>query len=65
MVNIKNQSHAVIAEIEVPDAGAEGVIIAQGANIGGSLYAKDGKSQSPRRPNPTTTRCRRRKPSGL
>jgi len=28
----------------VPDSGAEGVIIAQGANIGGwSLYAKDGK----------------------
>jgi len=66
VVNIKNKSHAVIAEIEVPDAGAEGVIIAQGVNIGGwSLYAKDGKSQSPRRPNPTTTRCRRRKPSGL
>jgi hypothetical protein len=65
VVNIKNKSHAVIAEIEVPDAGAEGVIIAQGANIGGwSLYAAC-KSQSPRRPNPTTTRCRRRKPSGL
>ena len=65
VVNIKNQSHAVIAEIEVPDAGAEGVIIAQGASIGGwSLYAAC-KSQSPRRPNPTTTRCRRRKPSGL
>jgi hypothetical protein len=34
----------VTAEIEVPETGAEGVIIAQGANIGGwSLYAKDGK----------------------
>ena len=32
------------AEIVVPEKGAEGVIIAQGANIGGwSLYAKDGK----------------------
>ena len=31
-------------EIEVPKSGAEGVIIAQGANIGGwSLYAKGGK----------------------
>ena len=44
VVNIKNKSHAVTAEIDVPEAGAEGVIVAQGANIGGwSLYAKDGK----------------------
>ncbi len=44
VINIKNKSHSVTAEIEVPDSGAEGVIIAQGANIGGwSLYAKDGK----------------------
>src|SRR5436305_171040 len=44
VVNIKNKSHAVTAEIEVPESGAEGVIIAQGANIGGwSLYAKNGK----------------------
>src|SRR5215831_7932404 len=44
VVNIKNKSHSVTAEIEVPETGAEGVIIAQGANIGGwSLYAKNGK----------------------
>jgi arylsulfatase A-like enzyme len=44
VVNIKNKSHAVTAEIEVPDGGAEGVIIAQGGSIGGwSLYLKDGK----------------------
>jgi arylsulfatase len=44
VLNIKNKSHSVTASIEVPEAGAEGVIIAQGANIGGwSLYAKDGK----------------------
>ena len=44
VVSIKNKSHAVTAEIEVPETGAQGVIIAQGANIGGwSLYAKDGK----------------------
>jgi arylsulfatase len=44
VVSIKNKSHAVTAEIEVPTSGAEGVIIAQGANIGGwSLYAKGGK----------------------
>lgn len=44
VVNIKNKSHAVTAEVKVPESGAEGVIIAQGANIGGwSLYAKGGK----------------------
>ena len=44
VVSIKNKSHAVTAEIEVPESGAEGVIIAQGGNIGGwSLYAKGGK----------------------
>jgi arylsulfatase len=44
VINIKNKSHAVTAEIVVPQSGADGVIIAQGGNIGGwSLYAKDGK----------------------
>src|ERR1700730_16685681 len=44
VLSIKNKSHSVTAEIVVPEAGAEGVIIAQGANIGGwSLYAKNGK----------------------
>ena len=44
IVNIKNKSHAVTAEIEVPASGAEGVIVAQGGLVGGwSLYAKEGK----------------------
>jgi arylsulfatase A-like enzyme len=44
VINIKNKSHSVTAEIEVPTTGAEGVIVAQGGNIGGwSLYAKGGK----------------------
>lgn len=44
VLSLKNKSHSVTAEIEVPKDGAEGVIIAQGSNIGGwSLYAKDGK----------------------
>lgn len=44
VLNIKNKSHSVTAEIVVPKEGAEGVIISQGANIGGwSLYARDGK----------------------
>jgi arylsulfatase A-like enzyme len=44
VVNIKNKSHSVTAGIVVPPKGAEGVIIAQGGNIGGwSLYVKGGK----------------------
>jgi arylsulfatase len=44
VLNLKNKSHSVTAEIEVPKSGAEGVIAAQGANIGGwSLYAKNSK----------------------
>src|SRR5436305_14790469 len=34
VLNIKNKSHSITAEIVVPEAGAEDVIIAQGANIG-------------------------------
>jgi arylsulfatase A-like enzyme len=44
VVNVKNKSHAVSAEICVDDRPAQGVIIAQGGSIGGwSLYAKDGR----------------------
>ncbi len=44
LINIKNKSHAVTAEVVVPDAGAEGVILAQGGAFAGwSLYAKDGR----------------------
>ena len=44
VVSVKNKSHSVTAGIQVPPSGAEGVIIAQGGNIGGwSLYAKGGK----------------------
>lgn len=44
IVNMKNKSFAVTAEITVPESGAEGVIIAQGGSVGGwSLYTKAGK----------------------
>jgi arylsulfatase len=44
VINVKNKSHSVTANITVPTTGAEGVIVAQGGNIGGwSLYAKGGK----------------------
>jgi arylsulfatase len=44
IINVKNKSHAVTAEIVVPETGAEGVIIAQGGAFAGwSLYAKSGR----------------------
>ncbi len=45
VLNLKNKSHSVTADVVVPDdKPAQGVIIAQGANIGGwSLYANNGK----------------------
>src|SRR4029079_15832174 len=43
VVSIKNTSHAVTAEIDVPAGGAQDVIVAQGGSIGGwSLYVKEG-----------------------
>ena len=35
VLNLKNKSHSVTAEIVVPEKPVEGVIIAQGGNIGG------------------------------
>jgi arylsulfatase len=44
LLNVKNKSHAVTAEVVVPEDGANGVIIAQGGAFAGwSLYAKAGK----------------------
>jgi hypothetical protein len=44
VVVIKNKSHAVTAEIVVPDGRAEGVIVAQGGAFGGwSIYLKEGR----------------------
>jgi arylsulfatase len=44
VINTKNKSHTVTAEVVVPEEPAEGVIISQGGRNGGwSLYAKDGK----------------------
>jgi arylsulfatase len=42
-INIKNKSKTVTAEIEVPQGGGNGTIIAQGGRFGGwSLYVKNG-----------------------
>jgi arylsulfatase A-like enzyme len=46
VINIKNKSFSVTAEVVIPDKGAEGVIIAQGGKFGGwSLYIKGGKAR--------------------
>ncbi len=43
-INIKNRSHSVTAEVQIPEGGANGVILAQAGRFGGwSLYLKDGK----------------------
>ena len=43
VINIKNKSHAITAEIDVPESGAAGVIVAQGGSTGGwALYAHEG-----------------------
>jgi arylsulfatase A-like enzyme len=44
VLNLKNKSSAVTAEIVVPDGGASGVVIAQGGAFAGwALYLLDGK----------------------
>jgi arylsulfatase len=41
--NVKNRSKVITAEIEVPESGGNGTLIAQGGRFGGwSLYVKDG-----------------------
>ena len=46
VLNVKNCSHTVTAEVEIPDGGANGVIIAQGGRFAGwSLYVKDGSAK--------------------
>jgi len=43
-LDIKNRSHTIIADIEVPEGGGDGVIVAQGGRFGGwTLYMKGGK----------------------
>ena len=43
-INIKNKSFTVTAKVEVPETGAEGVLIAQGGAYGGwSFYVTEGR----------------------
>jgi arylsulfatase len=42
-LNIKNRSKTITAEVDIPEGGANGIIIAQGGRFGGwALYVKDG-----------------------
>jgi arylsulfatase len=44
VLNLKNKSHSITAEIMLPDGDANGVIIAQGGAFAGwSLYVKNGR----------------------
>ncbi len=46
VVSIKNKSFSVTADVDVPDSGANGVIIAQGGRFGGwAVYFKDGRAK--------------------
>jgi arylsulfatase len=43
-INLKNRSFSINADVEIPEGGANGVMIAQAGRFGGwSLYLKDGK----------------------
>lgn len=43
-VSLKNRSHAIVAEVEIPAGGAEGVLLAHGSWFAGySLYVKGGR----------------------
>ena len=68
VINIKNKSHSVTAELDVPEGGAEGVIVAQGGAFAGwSLYVEERQAEvllQPLRPPALPRRKRERVPAG-
>lgn len=45
VINVRNRSHRITAEVEVTEAGASGVVVAQGSRFGGwSLYLQEGRA---------------------
>ena len=65
VVSIKNKSFSVTAEVEVPETGAEGVIIAQGGRFGGwSLYFVQARRNSSTTCSASTVLDRRRSALG-
>ncbi len=44
IINVKNKSKTITAEVEIPAEGANGVLLAQAGRFAGwSLYFSDGK----------------------
>jgi arylsulfatase A-like enzyme len=42
--NVRNRSHTITAEMEIPPEGAEGILLAQGSGLGGyALFILDGR----------------------
>ena len=43
-VNVRNRSHTITAEVEIPESGAEGVLLALGSRLGGyALFMREGR----------------------
>jgi arylsulfatase len=43
-INVKDRSHTITADVEIPASGADGVLVCQAGRFGGwSLYVKNGK----------------------
>jgi len=43
-VNVRNRSHTIAAEVDVPDGGAEGILLVQGSGLGGyALFVQHGR----------------------
>lgn len=43
-VKLLNRSHSITADVEIPEGGAEGILLAHGGNDGGyAFYIKDGR----------------------
>src|SRR5947209_9847984 len=43
-VHVLNRPHSITADVEIPESGAEGVLLCQGSGAGGySFYIKDGR----------------------
>jgi arylsulfatase len=41
--DVKGRSHTIVADVQIPDGGAEGVLLAMGSILGGySLFVQDG-----------------------
>jgi arylsulfatase len=42
--NVKNKSHTITVDVDIPKEGGDGVLVAAGGNVGGyTLFIKDGK----------------------